>query len=35
MSRLARFARLVLTFAATAAYTLIVDPGIIDPGKRW
>jgi hypothetical protein len=35
MSRFARFARLVLTLAASAAYTLIVDPGIIDPGKRW
>jgi len=35
MSRLARFARLLLTIAASAAYTLIVDPGIIDPGKRW
>jgi hypothetical protein len=35
MSRFVRFARLVLTFAATAAYTLIVDPGFIDPGKRW
>ena len=35
MSQFARFARLVLTFAVTAAYTLIVDPGFIDPGKRW
>jgi hypothetical protein len=35
MSRIARFARLALTFAVSAAYTLIVDPGIIDPGKRW
>jgi hypothetical protein len=35
MSRFARFARLVLAFAATAAYTLIIDLDIIDPGKRW
>jgi hypothetical protein len=30
MSRFARFARLVLTFAASAAFALIIDPG-----KRW
>jgi hypothetical protein len=35
MSRFARLARLVLTVAAAAAYTLIIDIGIIDPGKRW
>jgi phage-related tail fiber protein len=35
MSRFARFARLVLAFASSAAFALIVDPGIIDPGKRW
>jgi hypothetical protein len=35
MYRFARFVRLALAFASSAAYTLIVDPGIIDPGKRW